>query len=306
MQYWPRKRAASEIARVRFWGTAKDTKMLGFSGYKVGMAHAMITDTRSTSMTKGQQISWPVTIVECPPLTVFSLKFIKGSRSVSQIFADKLDKHLARSLIIPKTKKSISQITPEMFDDVRLVVHTNPSMTTIGKKRPELFEMALSGSKDEKFAKAQELLGKNLAVMDIFKNGQFTDTHAITKGKGYQGPVKRFGVQIRRHKSEKTKRGPGSLGAWCGQQHMMYRVAHAGQMGYHQRTEYNKQILKVMDKPEIVNKQGGFHRYGVIRNPVVIFKGSVTGPIKRLIRFNIATRAHKYHKEMDYELKVIQ
>ena len=53
------------------------------------------------------------------------------------------------------------------------------------------------------------------------KDGDQLDFHCVTKGKGYQGPVKRFGIQIRARKAEKTKRGPGSLGSWKGQQQMM-------------------------------------------------------------------------------------
>ena len=67
MQFWPRKRAKSEVARVRFWGNIKEPKLMGLAGYKVGMAHAMVDDTRETSISKGKTISWPVTIVECSP-----------------------------------------------------------------------------------------------------------------------------------------------------------------------------------------------------------------------------------------------
>jgi len=43
------------------------------------------------------------------------------------------------------------------------------------------------------------------------------DSKTFTKGKGFQGPVKRFGISLRSHKSEKVIRGPGSLGPWKGQ-----------------------------------------------------------------------------------------
>ena len=116
---------------------------------------------------------------------------------------------------------------------------------------------------------------------------------AVTRGKGFQGPVKRFGISIRQHKSEKSIRNPGSLGPWCGQGHIMWRVAHAGKMGYHLRTEYNKQILKFITDPKEVFFKGGIINYGNAKNPVILIKGSVAGPKKRLIIFQKASRAKK-------------
>ena len=82
MQFWPRKRAKSETARVRSWAKLKEPKLLGFAGYKVGMLHAMVEDTRDHSRTKNQTISWPITIIECPPLTAFSIKLYKNNQSI--------------------------------------------------------------------------------------------------------------------------------------------------------------------------------------------------------------------------------
>ena len=64
------------------------------------------------------------------------------------------------------------------------------------------------------------------------------------KGKGWQGVVKRWGVRILQHKSRKTKRGIATLGPWHPNR-VLYTVPRAGQMGYHQRTEYNKRILEI-------------------------------------------------------------
>ena len=54
------------------------------------------------------------------------------------------------------------------------------------------------------------MLGKEIKVEDVFESGVSVDVHGITKGKGFQGTVKRFGVPIRQHKAEKTKRGIGT------------------------------------------------------------------------------------------------
>ncbi len=291
MQFWPRKRARRHYARIRNWVNIKEIKPLGFAGYKVGMTHVMYTDSRANSMTKGEDIPCPVTVIECPPLKVASIVFYKkttiGLFAVSQIFADKSDKELGRKISLPKKHaKKIEDVKP--FDDVRLLVYTQPKLTGIGKKKPEVFELVLGGNKDEKLAYAKEKLGKEITISEVFKGGDQVDIHGVTKGKGYQGPVKRFGLRVRQHKAEKTKRGPASLGPWCGQGGIMYRVAHAGDMGYHTRTVYNKWLLKISNKADEINPQGGFKHYGVVKNDYVLVKGSVFGPANRVIRFNCA------------------
>jgi large subunit ribosomal protein L3 len=58
----------------------------------------------------------------------------------------------------------------------------------------------------------------------------------------------------------------------------------AGQMGYHQRTEVNKRIIKMGNDGKEVTPRGGFLRYGVLKGDYVVLAGSVPGPTKRLIR----------------------
>lgn len=296
MQFWPRKRVKRRTARVRSWADSKDAKLLGFAGYKVGMTHLIITDNRRTSTTKGMGVSCPATIIECPPIRIASIRFYKnsdlGKKLTYEVFSDNLDKELARAMILPKKIKATIDSVND-FDDITVLAYTNPSKTNVGRKKPEVLELGLGGSKDDKLAFAKDSLGKDFSVSDIFKEGSQLDFHVITKGKGYQGPVKRFGVSIRRHKSEKTKRGPGTLGGWISQGHFMYRVAHAGKMGYHMRTEYNKWLLKIGTKPEEATPKGGFLHYGNLKNPYIIVKGSIGGPAKRLVRFNAATRQNK-------------
>ena len=298
MQFWPRKRAASQIPRIRHVGKSNEPKPLAFAGYKVSMAHVIAVDNRANALTKGERIAYPVTILECPSIKIAAINFYKKDAyglSLSTCFiSTKLDKELSRSIPLPKkTKVSLEAIKPEEYHDIRAVVYTQPKLTGIGKKKPELFEIPLGGSVKDKFNWLKENLSKEINFKDIFKPGHLVDVRAVSRGKGIQGPVKRFGVKIRQHKSEKTKRGPGSLGAWKGQGHMMYRVAHAGQTGYHQRTEYNKWILKIGDKPEDINSKSGFKHYGVVRNSYVILKGSVPGPNNRLILLTEPLRPDK-------------
>ncbi len=299
MQYWPRKKARRIYARVRAYPQLKDAKLMGFAGYKVGMTHVMAYDSNPNSMVKGEEIFMPATIIECPPLKAASLRFykkaIKGPCLIAEVLAQNLDKELGRKIVLPKSvTKKVDDIKD--FDEVRVGVYTQPKLTGFGKKKPELFEVPVGGNKEQQLRYATELLGKEIRVNDIVAEGMYVDVHAVTKGKGLQGPVKRFGVAIRHHKSEKTKRGPGSLGAWCAQGHIMYRVAKAGQMGFHQRTEFNKQILKIDDSPNNINVSGGFVRYGLVNNPYLLLRGSVPGSKKRLIRFNVAMRPRFKHE----------
>src|SRR3989344_3020482 len=205
LQYWPRKRAKRSYASIRSWVGQNETKLLGFAGYKAGMTHIIIRDN-TNSITKGDLISQPVTVIECPPLKPLSLRFYKktptGLRCVSELFAKNLDKELTRKIKLSK-KSNESQD----YDNIKLVVYTQPKLTSIGKKKPEIFELGISGNKEQKLEFGKSLLNKEININEVFKEGQFLDVHGITKGKGFQGTVKRFGVSIRQHKSEKVKRG---------------------------------------------------------------------------------------------------
>lgn len=292
MQFWPRCRARRPYARIKAWPKTAEVKLLGFAGYKAGMTHVMLEDNGPHSLTKGEIISCPVTIIECPPLRSFSLRFFKkthnGLKVVSEIFSKNVDKHVKRKVKVSKKENK----APEEFDDLRLVVHTQPSLIGL-KKTPEVFELGIGG-KDakERLAYAQGLLTKEIKISDVFKEGQFIDTHSVTKAKGFQGTVKRFGVKIRQHKAEKTKRGIGTLGAWTPKK-TDWRVAQAGKMGYHQRTEHNKLSLKIGSDPKEVNPKGGFLNYGLIRGDYIILKGSVAGTRKRMITLTEPSRTQE-------------
>jgi large subunit ribosomal protein L3 len=101
--------------------------------------------------------------------------------------------------------------------------------------------------------------------------------------------VKRFGIKLLPRKNRKHRRMIGTLGPWH-PNWVMYTVPMAGQMGSQQRTEYNKRILKFVQKKgdsleEDINPEGGFLHYGLVRNSYVLIHGSIPGSTKRLIRF---------------------
>jgi large subunit ribosomal protein L3 len=61
-------------------------------------------------------------------------------------------------------------------------------------------------------------------------------------------------------------------------------------MGFHQRTEFNKRIIKMGENGEEITPNGGFVHYGVLRGDYVLVSGSVPGSVKRLVRFRYALR----------------
>jgi len=292
LQYWPRKRCKKETARVRAWANIKETKILGFAGYKAGMTHVIATDNRPTSHTKGEQISIPVTVIECPPIKVASVILYKkagyGSVVSSQILSEKLDTELSRKISMPKkAKKKIDDIKPEDFDDLRILVYTQPKLTGINKKKPDVFEVALGGKKEDKLNFAKEKLGTEVSINDVFAEGNQVDIHSVTKGKGLQGPVKRHGIGLKSHRSEKSRRA-AVLGSE-GDAKVRFYAHQSGQCGYHLRTDYNKWLLKIGEAKE-ADANGGFIRYGKLNTTIALIKGSVGGASKRLIRFNHAIR----------------
>ena len=111
------------------------------------MTHVMVKDTRPNSITKNEEIRWPVTIVECPPMKILGAIFYhntcNGLNPCSQILAEKIDKDVARSLILPKKSKKFDDIKTEDVVDVRLIVHTQPRLSAVGKKKPEIFELGI-------------------------------------------------------------------------------------------------------------------------------------------------------------------
>jgi large subunit ribosomal protein L3 len=292
MQFWPRKRSRHSLARIRFWVKENKVKPLGFIAYKSGMTHIQVTDNRVKSLTKGEQIFMPVTIIECPPMILYGVAFYRktplGLIKTTSVLAPKLDKELAKQFQLPK-KGTASLDAVKEFDDLRLLVHSNPKMTTIGTKKPKLLEVALGGNKDDKLRYVQENLGKEIKINDVFDRSNYVDVHGISTGKGFQGTVKRYGVPIRSHKAEKTKRGIATLGSWTPKR-IEFNVPNTGKMGYHLRTEYNKQIIKVGQDAQEVTPDGGIKNYGVIRNPYLLLKGSVVGPRKRAIVMTPALR----------------
>lgn len=304
LAYSPRKRVKRETPRVRAWPNQADTKLLGFAGYKAGMTHVMMTDNTPHSLTSEMVVSIPVTILETPPLKIAAIRVydedVYGANAVAEAWTDDLDKELGRAITLPKKNDlpaALSKIEQLINDgiakDLKVITYTAPGkVPSIPKKKPEIMESKIGGSNlAEQFEYAKTILGKTVEIGDVFKNGDILDVIAVTKGKGTQGPVKRWGIQLQKgkHSRQGSKREVGNLGPWK-PAHVSWRVPQLGQMGYHQRTEFNKKVMQIGDNGESVTPAGGFLGYGVVRNNYIVIKGSVPGPVKRLVRLRPAIR----------------
>ena len=302
----PRKRAAKETPRIKSWPSDDEPKLLGLAGYKVGMIHTMVVDNDKNSPTNGMELFTPVTVLEVPPVVVMGIRAYEkttyGLKVITEVIADNLDKELSRKISLPKEydkSKAIAKIQETLKDteDIKVLIHTNPKVASVPKKKPDIFECGIGGkTPEEKLNAAIELLGNEVKANEIFSDGQFVDSIGITKGKGFQGPVKRWGIRIQYGKAARSskKRHIGSMGPWTPSR-TMWTVPQAGQMGYHKRTEYNKKILKIGDAMEVdqINPDGGFIKYGLVKSDYILVKGSVPGPSKRLIILRKPMRANK-------------
>jgi large subunit ribosomal protein L3 len=301
LAFIPRGRAAHETARIRFWPHV-DTgpTPLGFMGYKAGMTHVFMVEDRPGSPNFGKEVKYPATVIDTPPLIVCGVRAYThtpyGLKTLTEVWMKEPPKDINRLTTPPKNPdpdNGFKKIEKELdkISEFRLLAVSQPRLANVPKKKPELVEIKVDGAtiKDQfEFVKNQ--LGKNVSATSIFKEGQYVDVLAVSKGKGVQGPVKRFGVKIRDRKTRKTQRGIGTLGPWSPSR-VLYTVARSGQMGYHHRTEYNKRILKIGADGAEVSPNGGFIRYGQVKGAYILVSGSIPGPTKRLIRLRYPSRA---------------
>jgi len=290
----PRKRAKSETPRIHSWAASKDAKPLGFAGYKAGMTHLMAVDKRKHTPTAGLEIFIPVTVIDAPPMIVAAIrayrKGYQGKAVVTDVYASGLGEAIKRSITLPKkidTEAGLKEIESglEGFSDIRLIVETQPGLTSLSKKSPDLMEIALGGTVKDKFGLAKKVLGKEITAEDVLARNKYFDVSAVSKGKGYEGIITRIGTRIQPRKAEKGRRHGGTGGAWTPAR-KLWLWPLPGQFGYHTRTEYNKMVLDIGKDGKAVNPKGGFLQYGDVKGSYVLLFGSVPGPVKRLVRFS--------------------
>lgn len=299
LQFYPRVRAKKIIPSVNWKPVFKNgVGFMGFIGYKVGMISVLAQDETEHSMTKSKKIIIPATVIECPTMKIYSVRFYKNGKVNKDIIVSK-DKNLKKSV---KLSKSVKELGNESeFDDVRVIMYSGVKKTCVDKNKTDLIEVGISGHNDKKLSFVKENIGKEISVCDVFSD-ELVDVRGVTKGYGTQGPMKRFGIALKSHKSEKGRRRPGSLAPWHPSR-VTFRAPQAGQTGYHSRITYNNLILETgkISKKDI-NKKGGFEHYGIVKTDYIILKGSVPGPKKRGLMITSAIRPTKYQTKKKLEV----
>ncbi|NNE03901.1 MAG: 50S ribosomal protein L3 [Eudoraea sp.] len=101
-------------------------------------------------------------------------------------------------------------------------------------------------------------LGDTLGV-DLFNEGEFVDVTATSKGKGFQGVVKRHGfagVGQATHGQHNRLRAPGSIGAASYPARVFKGMKMAGRMGGEKVTVQNLRVLKVVPEKNLLVLKG--------------------------------------------------
>jgi len=305
----PRKRSSELLPTPRSWPQVsfEKPKLLGFVGYKVGMTHVFLIDDRPNSPTNGKEIYVPVTVVETPPIIPLALRAYtideKGEPNVlteywtlSSLNRDLIRrvKSLSEFLENEEKKKQFEEKFSKRLELIksnldrilyfRILASTIPrKILSLGKKVPDLVEIQIGGGdKGQQLDYALSILGKEVNIKEVFREGQLIDVIGVTKGKGFAGVIKRYNVieLPRWHKHRKGSRKIGTRGPSLGTPSY---VPQPGQLGFHRRTEYNKRILKISDNVNEINPKGGFVRYGIVRNTYILLQGSIIGSKKRPI-----------------------
>ena len=197
--------------------------MPGLIGKKIGMTSVFGAD--------GKNI--PCTVIEAGPCVVTQIRTVEkdGYAAVQLAYDEISEKHASKAL----------------------KGHFEKAGTTPKRKLVEF-----------KADFAQELkLGDTLSVADIFTGVKFVDVVGTSKGKGFQGVVKRHGfagVGGQTHGQHNRLRHPGSLGACSWPSRVFKGMRMAGHMGNERVTVINLEVIKVM--PE---------------NNLIVVKGSVPG-----------------------------
>ncbi len=336
MGYSPRKRAVRQYPRITSWpdSGSSEVRVQGFAGWKAGMTHILLRDTNPKSTSAGQEVRKAVTVVEAPPLNVLAVRGYRmtpyGKQTAGEVWAEVSTdspanlfpryanqtrgerdveegrKPAMRGGRIPKRgpnsiEESVNSLRDQDLTEVRLIVCTQPDkVRSVPSKTPEIMELGLEGGDaDAKLDWALDRLGGQIGLEDVYEVGQEVDVVGVTKGKGWQGSIKRFGLKLLSHKNSKRRRQGGNMGDF-GTGYVRKTIRQAGQVGFHKRTELNKKILRISEPDDSdITPAGGFLNYGEVKNPYMIIQGSLPGPAKRLLRFRDATRPRKISGDVE-------
>ena len=156
---------------------------------------------------------------------------------------------------------SVAQVKTEAVDGYNAV------QLGFGEKKDKHTTAALKGhfkkagisnkQKLKEFKGFEEMpeLGAELKATDVFEIGDFIDVSATSKGKGFQGVVKRHGfggVGQATHGQHNRLRAPGSIGACSTPSRVFKGMKMAGRTGGKKVTVQNLEVLKIVEEKNLV------------------------------------------------------
>lgn len=321
--FLPRKRSANQRGRCKSFPKdikSKPVALTAFLGYKAGMSTIVRDLDRPGSKMHKREVVEAVSIVDTPPVVVVGVVGYvdtpRGLRSLTTVWAEHLSDELKRRFYknwYKSKKKAFTKYSAKYAQSaveierelaritkyasvVRVLVHTQVRKTPLAQKKAHLAEIQINGgSIADKVAWAREHFEKTVSVDNVFEQNEMIDVIAVTRGHGFEGVTHRWGTKKLPRKTHRGLRKVACIGAWH-PAHVQWTVARAGQNGYHHRTSINHKVYRVGKGDDEANAAtefdrtkktitplGGFVRYGVVNNDFVILKGSIPGPVKRVI-----------------------
>ncbi|TXG53645.1 hypothetical protein EZV62_018901 [Acer yangbiense] len=301
--FLPRKRAARHRRKVKAFpkdDPNKPCKLTAFLGYKAGMTHIVRDVEKPGSKLHKKETCEAVTIVETPPMVIVRVvgyvKTPRGLRSLNTVWAQHLSEKVRRRFYRNwcKSKKKAFTKYSKQYESEDGKKSIQSQMEKMRKYATVI--RVNGGTIAQKVDYAYGFFEKQVPVDAVFQKDEMIDIIGVTKGKGYEGVVTRWGVTRLPRKTYRGLCKVACIGAWHPAR-VSFTVARAGQNGYHHRTEMNKKVYKLgkggqeshaaiteydrMEKD--ITPMGGFPHYGVVKDDYIMIKGCCVGPKKRVV-----------------------
>jgi len=326
--FLPRKRTRHHHGKIKSFPKDDESKpphFTAFMTFKAGMTHIVRDVDKPGSKLHKKEVVEPVTILEAPPMVVVGfvgyVETPRGLRALTSVWAGHLSEeckrrfyknwHNSKQKAFTKYQKRWEEAgkdgTPmgaeverakKYCQVIRAICHTQVGKVKIGQKKAHLKEIQVNGGTTEK--KVEFVMGlfeQEVKVDSVFSQDEMIDTIGVSKGKGFEGVVTRWGVTRLVRKSHRGLRKVACIGSWHPAR-VQFQVPRSGQNGYGHRTEINKKIYRIgksiKDDPnnavtendlteKAITPMGGFSHYGEVTNEFVMLKGTTPGIRKRLV-----------------------
>lgn len=182
---------------------------------------------------------------------------------MTSIFDDK-GRNIACTVVQagPNVVTQIKDIDTDGYDSVQLGFGEKKTKNT-PKPMMGHFDKAKTGPKRKlvefRDYSLQKELGDLVRVEEVFKEGDFIDAIGLSKGKGFQGVVKRHGfkgVGDATHGQHNRMRAPGSIGAASYPSKVVKGMRMAGRTGGNRVMIQNLEILKILPEKNLLLVKG--------------------------------------------------